>query len=141
MALQMENRKYKLTGITPLLGSQPASRALRTEYISSKAPSPAQVEEEDNMLGDIEERGLTVFLRDDNNDSLIMLDYMLRGYLKGSLEGLVEQTQIKQPGRRWTATCSPAHAASRSCAMERKSLTRTTSWSARCARKPCAARA
>lgn len=97
MPLEMTNRRYKLTGITPLLGSQPASRALRTEFIASKAPSPADVEEEDNMLGDIEERGLTVFLRDDNNDSLIMLDYMLRGYIKGALEGLVEQTGIKQP--------------------------------------------
>lgn len=97
MALMMENRKYRLTGTTPLLGSQPASRTLRTEYIATKAPSPAEVEEEDNLLGDAEERGLTVFLRDDYDNSLIMLDYMLRGYLKGALEGLVAQTEVKQP--------------------------------------------
>lgn len=97
MALQMENRTYRLTGITPLLGSQPASRTLRTEFIGSKAPSPAMADEEDEMLGNIDEKGLTVFLRDDNDNSLIMLDYMMRGYLKGALEGLVAQTEIKQP--------------------------------------------
>lgn len=92
-----ETRKYRLNGISPMLGSQPASRALRTEFIASKAPSPAEVEEEDNLLGNADEKGLTVFLRDGKDGSLIMLDYMIRGFFKGSLEALIEQTGIKMP--------------------------------------------
>ena len=94
--LTFETRKYRLTGIEPMLGSQPASRTLRTEFIASKAPSPAEVEEEDNLLGDMEARGLTVFLRDDEDGKLILLDYMQRGYFKGTLEAIVAQTGIKQ---------------------------------------------
>lgn len=96
-SLLFETRKYRLTGIERMLGSQPASRTLRTEFIASKAPSPAEVEEEDNLLGEMDEKGLTVFMRDDKTDSLIMLDYMLRGFFKGALESLIAQTGIKMP--------------------------------------------
>ena len=96
-SLLFETRKYRLTGIERMLGSQPASRTLRTEFIASKAPSPAEVEEEDNLLGEMDEKGLTVFLRDDKTNSLIMLDYMLRGFFKGALESLIAQTGIKMP--------------------------------------------
>lgn len=95
--LTFDTRKYRLTGIERMLGSQPASRTLRTEFIASKAPSPAEVEEEDNLLGELDEKGLTVFMRDDNTGSLIMLDYMLRGFFKGALESLIAQTGIKMP--------------------------------------------
>lgn len=97
MALIMETRKYRLTGTSPILGSSPASKALRTEYISSKAPNPTMAEEEDEMLGNIEERGLTVFLRDADEDYMLMLNYMIRGYFKGSLEAMIAQTNVKQP--------------------------------------------
>lgn len=92
-----EKRRYRLYGLEPILGSQPASKELRTQFIASKAPSAAMVEEEDNLLGGIEEKGLTVFLRDDEDDKLIMLDYMIRGFFKGSLEALVAHTNIKMP--------------------------------------------
>lgn len=95
--LAFETRKYRLSGITPMLGSQPASKSLRTEFIASKAPSPAEVEEEDDLLGNMDEKGLTVFMRDDKTDQLIMLNYMIRGYFKGSLEALIAQTGIKMP--------------------------------------------
>lgn len=97
MALTMETRKYRLTGTSPILGSSPASKTLRTEYISSKAPNPTMAEEEDEMLGNIDERGLTVFLRDTEEDYLLMLNYMVRGFFKGALEALVAQTNVKQP--------------------------------------------
>lgn len=96
-SLLFETRKYHLTGIEPMLGSQPASKTLRTEFVASKAPSPAEVAEEDDLLGSMDEKGLTVFLRDDANGQLIMLDYMLRGFFKGSLEALINQTGIKMP--------------------------------------------
>jgi hypothetical protein len=97
MALSFETRKYRLIGTAPLLGSSPASKALRTEFISSKAPNPTMAEEEDEMLGNLDERGLTVFLRDAEEDYMLMLNYMIRGYFKGSLEAMVAQTGVKQP--------------------------------------------
>lgn len=95
--MKFETRKYHLTGIEPMLGSQPASKTLRTEFIASKAPSPAAVAEEDDLLGEMDEKGLTVFLRDDEDGQLILLDYMIRGYFKGSLESLIGQTGVKMP--------------------------------------------
>lgn len=97
MGLAFETRTYHLTGLTTMLGSQPASRTLRTEYIASKAPSPELVEEEDGLLGNMEERGLTVFLRDDNDGKLLMLNYMIRGFFKGALEAMIAQTNVKMP--------------------------------------------
>ena len=54
--LNIETRRYKLRGLTPILGGQPADPAVRTQYISSRAPSPALGAEEDELLGSIEER-------------------------------------------------------------------------------------
>ena len=45
--IDCEKRIYELTGTTPLLGSSPANPAIRTQYIASKAPSPADIEEEE----------------------------------------------------------------------------------------------
>ena len=57
----------------------------------------AEAAEEDGMLGNLDEKGLTVFLRDPETDQLLMLDYMIRGFFKGALEALVAQTNIKMP--------------------------------------------
>lgn len=97
MALMFEKRKYRLTGTNLILGSSPASKTLRTEFISSKAPNPTFAEEEDGMLGNMDERGLTVFLRDPEEEHMLMLNYMIRGFFKGSLEAMIAQTNVKQP--------------------------------------------
>ena len=77
--LNIETRRYKLRGLTPILGGQPADPAVRTQYISSRAPSPTLGAEEDELLGGIEEKGLTVFMRDEDN-RLLLMDYMLKGF-------------------------------------------------------------
>lgn len=93
-----ESRKYRLTGLTPILGSQPASEAIRTQFVSSKAPASDLSEEERKLFESEsrEERGLSVFARDpDNNDQLIVLDYMVRGFFKAALSALQSQLEIK----------------------------------------------
>ena len=93
-----ESRTYKLTGLTPLLGSQPASEAIRTQYIASKAPD-SELSEEERLLFDAEitqTAGLSVFARDpEHDDQIIILDYMVRGFFKAALCALQKQLGIK----------------------------------------------
>ena len=93
-----ESRKYRLTGLSPILGSQPASEAIRTQFVASKAPD-IEMSEEERELFEADERqtrGLSVFARDpDNNDQVILLDYMVRGFFKAALAALQKQIGIK----------------------------------------------
>ena len=93
--LNIETRRYKLRGLTPILGGQPADPAVRTQYISSRAPSPALGAEEDELLGGIEEKGLTVFMRDEDN-RLLLMDYMLKGFFKSALSAIKAQVDVAQ---------------------------------------------
>lgn len=91
--LNFETRTYKLTGISPILGSQAASQAVRTQYISSKAPTDELRSEEDQLGPDLDERGLTVFLRDDK-ERLILMDYVIKGFFKAAFSALRAQTGV-----------------------------------------------
>ena len=93
--LNIETRRYKLRGLTPILGGQPADPAVRTQYISSRAPSPALGAEEDELLGGIEEKGLTVFMRDEDN-RLLLMDYMIKGFFKSALGAIKAQVDVAQ---------------------------------------------
>ena len=94
--MRIEERKYRLQGFTPLLGSQPANPDVRTAYIASKAPSPAQVDEENEMLPDMESKGLTVFLRRNGDDALSMMDYHMVAFFKTACKALAADNGIKQ---------------------------------------------
>lgn len=93
--LNVETRRYKLRGLTPILGGQPANPAVRTQYISSRAPAPGLGEEEDSLLNDLEEKGLTVFMRDEDN-RLLLMDYMLKGFFKSALGAIKAQVDVAQ---------------------------------------------
>lgn len=96
--VEMEKRTYRLTGFTPMLGSSPADPYVRTNYIASKAPDPvATAEEEREYLLEREENKITVFLRNPKSGALMLLDYQVMGFIKGSLESLTAQTGIKAP--------------------------------------------
>ena len=93
-----ESRKYRLTGLSPILGSQPASEAIRTQFVASKAPDVVMSEEERELFeaDERQTRGLSVFARDpDNNDQVILLDYMVRGFFKAALAALQKQIGVK----------------------------------------------
>lgn len=93
-----ESRKYRLVGLSPILGSQPASEAIRTQFVASKAPE-VELSVEEKSLFDAEERetrGLSVFARDvEHGDNIILLDYMVRGFFKAALSALQKQLSIK----------------------------------------------
>ena len=85
--VEMEKRTYRLTGFTPMLGSSPADPYVRTNYIASKAPDPvATAEEEREYLLEREENKITVFWRNPKSGALMLLDYQVMGFIKGSLE-------------------------------------------------------
>lgn len=95
--LQFESRTYRIHGITPMLGVAPASKTLRTEYIISKAPTDALRQEEIDNTPDLDDKGLTVFDRD-NQDRLCFMGYKMKGFFKEALDALQAQLGVLRPG-------------------------------------------
>lgn len=107
--LLMESRTYRLKGTSPLLGSNPANEEIHSQYIASKAQTLERRVAEENMLptkGDLptpegldeavaemEQRGLTVFLRD-NHGCLCIGNHAIKGFFKGALVTLKDQIGI-----------------------------------------------
>lgn len=89
-----EERKYRLTGITPILGSQPCSQEVRTKYVAKKV-AEINNEEEQECLPDLEEKGLSIFYMDtDERDALMMMDYQIRGFLKAAGRAIAKQLGV-----------------------------------------------
>lgn len=94
--MRFEKRKYRLTGITKLLGSQPANPAVRTAYVASKAPNQDKADDEtDHLPEDLDSLNLSVFLR--NKGSLCISDYVIKGFLKEAGKVMKGQIGIAQP--------------------------------------------
>lgn len=91
--LNIESRVYRLIGLTPLLGGSPASRAVRTQFIASKAPSQELMEEESAGGVDLEEQGVTVFTRD-SQDHLCVMGYHLKGFFKEAIKATGAQLEV-----------------------------------------------
>lgn len=94
--IQFDRRRYRLTGITPLLGSQPANPDVRGTYIASKAPTEEMGDAETGMLPEDRDKGLTVFLRRETDDALCIMDYVLGGYFKGAVKAMAHYNKVKQ---------------------------------------------
>ena len=93
--MNITSRTYRFTGVNRILGAQAANPNVRSEYIASKAATLAKGEEENEKLPDIDAKGLTVFLRDDG--ALCLSDYVIKGFLKESLNALKSQLGIVAP--------------------------------------------
>lgn len=85
----MKELKVRLTFIEPLLGTSPANEDVYRDYIGSKAPDAASIEDEVAALGvdAVADKGMTVFPR--NADGVpILYDYQLKGFFKDTCGGL-----------------------------------------------------
>lgn len=105
MDLQLESRTYRLTGLTPLLGSQPASLEVRTKYLQSKAGkllTPEQRAEENERFDyDEDDKGINVFARDSKRgDCLCLMGHHIKGFFKESLLFLQPQAGIAMPQKK-----------------------------------------
>lgn len=85
----MKTLKVKLTFIESILGTSPANTEIYREYIGSRAPDAATVEDEVDALGveAVVEKAMTVFPR--NQDGIPFLyDYQIKGFFKDTCGGL-----------------------------------------------------
>ena len=97
--MKNETRRYRLTGITELLGSQPSDDQLFTNYIASKAPQDIRDKEIDDRAAnpdyaDLETKGLTVFQLDPKSGALTLNARHIRGFFKETIRNLQEELGI-----------------------------------------------
>ena len=95
--IQLDRRTYRLHGMTRILGAQAANPKVHSEFIAAKAAKLAKGEEQMAMLPkeNLETKGLTVFLRDD--EVLCLADYVIKGFLKEALSVIKSQIKIGSP--------------------------------------------
>lgn len=107
MEIKNETRSYRLTGVTPLLGSNPVNPKIHSEFIAAKAetlekamqetemlPSPEDLKEK---LDQVKQMGLTVFLRDGDDSHIVIGNHVVKGFLKAAMNTLKDQFGITAP--------------------------------------------
>lgn len=73
--------KVKIELTTQMLGTIPKDKEVYSTYIESKKPTENQETEAEDII-EVEERGWTGFLQDENG--LYVMDYFVKGFLKHS---------------------------------------------------------
>lgn len=87
--MKMYEMKVRLTTLEEMLGTASANADIHEEYIASKGPDAASIEEEVAAIG-VEaavEKAMTVFPRDDDGTP-ILWDYQIRGFFKSACGAL-----------------------------------------------------
>lgn len=93
--MKMETRTYILTGVEPMLGSNPSDPEIRARYIESKKPVEVTEDESGNTPEKVDENyGLTVFLLHPKTGGPMLYDYVIRGFLKEALANLAGQLGV-----------------------------------------------
>ena len=84
----MKELKVRLTFIEPLLGTSPNNEDVYRDFIGSKAPDAATVEDEVAALGvdAVTEKGMTVFPRMEDGTPCLY-DYQIKGFSKIHVAG------------------------------------------------------
>lgn len=85
----MKKLHIKLTFTEPLLGTSPANEDIYRDFVGSKAPDAASVEDEVAALGAdaVAEKGMTVFPRTEDGKPFLY-DYQVKGFFKDTCGGL-----------------------------------------------------
>lgn len=79
----MKKTHVKIKFIEPILGTSPNNEEIYRDFIGSKAPDAATVEDEVAALGvdEVTEKGMTVFPRNEDGQPIIW-DYQIKGFFK-----------------------------------------------------------
>lgn len=79
----MKKNHVKIKFIEPILGTAPNNEEIYRDFIGSKAPDAATVEDEVAALGidEVTEKGMTVFPRNEDGRPIIW-DYQIKGFFK-----------------------------------------------------------
>lgn len=85
----MKKIHVKLTFTEPLLGTAPSNEDIYRDFIGSKSPDAASIEDEVSALGvdAVVEKGMTVFPRTEDGKPFLY-DYQIKGFFKDSCGGL-----------------------------------------------------
>lgn len=85
----METMKVRVTFIEPILGTSPANEEVYRDFIGSKAPDAATVDDEVAAIGAdaVVEKGMTVFPRLEDGTPFLR-DYQIKGFFKDTCGGL-----------------------------------------------------
>lgn len=81
----MKKIKVKLTFTEPILGTWPSNQNIAREFIASKSPDAATIEDEVAALGAdaVADKGMTVFPRNEKGEP-VLYDYQVKGFFKDS---------------------------------------------------------
>ena len=92
----MKRIKVRITFLEELLGSQSANEELQRDYIASKAPDAATIEDEVAAVGvdEVADKAMTIFPKMADGTPFIY-DYQIRGFFKEACGALkkVEKTE------------------------------------------------
>lgn len=85
----MTTIKARLTFVEPILGTSPSNEDVYRDFIGSKAPDAATVEDEVEALGvdEVVEKGMTIFPKMEDGTPFLW-DYQIKGFFKDSCGGL-----------------------------------------------------
>lgn len=77
--------KVKITFLEPALGTWPSNQNVARDFIASKSPDAATIEDEVAALGAdaVADKGMTVFPRNENGEP-VLYDYQIKGFFKDS---------------------------------------------------------
>lgn len=77
--------KVKITFLEPVLGTWPSNQNVARDFIASKSPNAATIEDEVAALGAdaVADKGMTVFPRNENGEP-VLYDYQIKGFFKDS---------------------------------------------------------
>ena len=73
--------KVKITFLEPVLGTWPSNQNIAREFIASKSPDAATIEDEVAALGAdaVADKGMTVFPRNEQGEP-VLYDYQIKGF-------------------------------------------------------------
>ena len=79
----MKRMHVKLTFTEPVLGTWPSNQNIAREFIASKSPDAASIEDEVAAIGAdaVAEKGMTVFPRNEAGQP-VLYDYQVKGFFK-----------------------------------------------------------
>ena len=100
----MKTMRVRLTTIEGMLGTSPANEEVYREFIGSKSPDAATVEEEVEALGvdAVAEKGRTVFPRLEDGTPFLY-DYQIKGFFKDTCGMLSRLTGKDENGKKKAA--------------------------------------
>lgn len=94
--MKFEEKRFRLTGLTPLLGSSPMNKEIFSNYIATKGKTPEEkqrgAEDVDDVVDGMDK--VTGFYRDHKTGNIILKDYQIKGFFKEAGKALKDSIGI-----------------------------------------------